>query len=592
MTRINRRFTRRAVVVGGAGLGVAGLASAAGWSVFGRNGNSTVPPTAVPTRSATAASTPVATALPEPRPTPSGELRVPLMRGFNLDTFDAARSGEQSLVEILGRTHSRLVAWHDTSTASLSGDLAAGWQQPAPGAIVFSLRPDAAWHERPELPGRAVDAHDVVAHLQRVVALAASGQAPLVQRAWDYASITRIEATDALTVVIATATPDPFLLQTLAGPFAFIQRPEVVPLLEADGNSLLTEHLSGSGPFMLDRQTEHGDLVLVPSPASHRAPRLAALYLRPAATGLDAFLARELDEFVARDRRDAAAASDAGMDLTGDTVFERTLLVSSMHVGSAPWKDENLRLALAAVLNRSQLADRIFGGRAVPAGLVPPSAVGFAHTPSELGAFPGYRRSHDDDIADARARLAAATAPDGPLTIDVPVIVDSLYAISAVIPALIGETLGLNAVIRPDSYVNIARRVTDGAYGNGAFATWLGWGPPVNNPDPSRALWETFHSSSASAQELGFQDPTIDPQLDRLATEFDLETRRAMVREIESALMTRAAGGILSWVQQQHDVFRQPYVSGPSPDAYELAANAHMLRVDVTHAAYPTGRPS
>jgi len=403
-------------------------------------------------------------------------------------------------------------------------------------------------------------------------------------------SIARVEATDPSTVVIQTHAPDPFILQALAGHFAFVQRAEAVPLLEADGNRLVTEHVAGSGPFILDGQSDNGDLVFSSFAGGHRRPLVAVTRVRPPATGLDAFLGREIDQFVARDRRDAENLQGSGHDMARFSIFEATPLISSMHVGSAPWSEENLRIAFTAALNRYELAERLFGSRAEVAGIVPPSASAFASLPADLASFPGYRLSYQDDLADARERFAAVNSPPGTLTIDVPVIIDSLYALSAIIPSMLREALGVDVVIRPDSYVSIARRVKAGEYGNGSFATWIGWGPPVSHPDPARPLIDTYRGDAATAREAGHVDAAVDRLLDALATEFDPVERGELIREIETTLLSRAAGGVMPWVQQRHDVFRQPYVSGPEPDSYGLAADSHALGVDVTHAAYPPGR--
>src|SRR5690606_5701312 len=97
------------------------------------------------------------TPTPEPTPTPTpqpprGELRLPFPRSRDIDTFDAPRSGERSLSDVLALTHSRLVAWRDTASATLAGDLATSWQQPDELTLILRLDARATWQDRSGMP--------------------------------------------------------------------------------------------------------------------------------------------------------------------------------------------------------------------------------------------------------------------------------------------------------------------------------------------------------------------------------------------------------------------------------------------------------
>jgi hypothetical protein len=119
-----------------------------------------------------------------------------------------------------------------------------------------------------------------------------------------------------------------------------------------------------------------------------------------------------------------------------------------------------------------------------------------------------------------------------------------------------------------DSYPNIAARAAAGEYGNGSAALWFGWGPPLASPDPSRSFIETYHSTSATAASLGFGDPAVDALLDRLSTEFDIDGRRSLTRDVSRILLETAGGGVLPWLLQRSELFRWARLSGPGKTAF------------------------
>lgn len=590
----NRRLSRRAAIGGGAAF-VAGLGALAVHRSWPSQSDE-APGHLAPAPEATVGADTEAVAGSTPAPAgdePRGFARLTSGGRLHFDTLDAVRTGEPSLVEVLGRTHSRLVSWAEPAAATLEGDLAESWERPDDRTWIFHLNPGANWHARPGLDGRAVESGDVQLHLQRVTEMAAAGQLQQAQRPWDYAPIESIESAGGHAIAITTSRPYPHLLAVLAGQFAFVQRPEAIPLLEQDGNTIVADHVSGSGPFRFDGKSSDGSLKFGIAGRTHHRPRLAEMAVAPAARDPDSFLARRTDEFIAFDRRDAAAvrATSNGHLAEELSVFDASSVVSPMHVGSPPWNDDNLRIAFSAALNRHELARRLFAGRAHPAGHVHPSVPAFALPEGELNSLPGYLPSFDDDAREARARWeAAAGAGLGPLTIDFPAIFDPLYSASSVVPGMLREVLGLDVIPRVESYPNIASRTGEGRYGNGDFATWFGWALAQPFPDPSLALIETFASASASAIEAGFASPDADRLTAALDETLPDDERVSLVRELDVALVSTAGGGVIPWLLQRHNVFRWPYLSRPAPSPFGIQHLDHRAAVDTGHGRYPPER--
>lgn len=560
-----RRITRRRALGGAVALGAAG-AGVAGLLVRGRDAKNAPPgpsPTASPALSATAAPT----ATPPPRY--GGTARFAAPSGFAFDTFDAQRSGEPSVVEVLGRTHSRLVQWVDFSRPLLGGDLAERWEQPDESTLVLRLDPRARWQDRWPQAGRGVTAGDCVASLLRALQLARDGGLPLAQRSWDYSTIAGAVATGANEITIRTARPDPFLLQTLAGRFAFVQAPEAVEAFSARWHELVPESVVGSGPFVLRGFDEGGALVFDAHGAMHSPRFLNGVKVSQPQSVAERFIAGELDEALVRDRRDAARIRAGQQEESQELArFEDSPVISTLNVGAPPWNNAQLRKALSAALNRTELASRLFGGRAVAAAPVAPALPAFSLAESEMVRFPGYRSRYEEDAREARVLWEAAGGPSlGPVTVDFPSIFDPLYSASSVVIAMLNEAIGTGQ-FRPavDSYVAISRKASEGRYGNGNAAFWFGWGPPIPGPDPARFLIENYSSGSRAAGASGFRDDAVARLLTRLGAEAGEAARRDLVMETQRTLLAMGGGGTIDWVQQRSEVFRRNTLGGrPAP---------------------------
>jgi peptide/nickel transport system substrate-binding protein len=578
-----RRVNRRKVVIGGlvgAGLATGGVA----WTLTGRGSGTTAIGTTVPT--------PVApTSEPAATSTPAGPIggvaRVVAPASFNFDTFDGQRTGEVSVAEVLGRTHSRLVTWTGFPDATVAGDLATAWEQPDANTWTFHLDPAARWQERAPLNGRALTANDVLKHFERTAALVAAGGLPQAQRGTDFGTIRRVTAPDSTTVVVETELPDPFLLDTLAGRFALIQAPEAVAAFADSWNEQRPEQVVGSGPFTFTGLTA-GVLRFASWPGGHRQAFVTGIEVSEPGRDVDAFVTRNVDEFLARDRRDTGAIrgkKDAGIGELDR--FEDSPVISSFSTGGAPWDNPGLRIAISSALNRTALATNLFGGRAAPSGPVSPATPGYALTESALAAFGGYRLDAASDAVDARARWAAAGGPAlGRVTVEFPSIFDPLYSASTVVTGMLNQVLGDQFRPAIDTYTSIAEKVAGGKYGNGRAAFWFGWGPPLRSPDPSREFVQAFDLRANGAGAAASQDPALTALFDRLPTEMDAARRASLVKECNQALLN-GGSAVIPWLLQRSELFRWNYLQRARPTPFWIQHLDAAVTVDAGRRGAP-----
>lgn len=536
---MSRRIQRRAFL-GASAAGVVAAAAGATGLFLQREDNvsqPTIPPDYLPPATPTTVPTPTS-------PRPGGSQTITAPGRLNFDTFDAQLTGESSVVEALGRTHSRLVQWDG---GSITGDLAARRESPDPQTLVLHLNPGARWQPKPPLNGRVVTADDVVANLTRAVAIAAGGKAPLAQRYHNYSTIASVDSPATGQVRVRLSRPDPFLLDTLASEFALVQAPEAVAAFAALWTKLDSDHVVGSGPWLFD--WTDGGLGFRAWRDGHQQPLLDELHVVEPADTVKRFVDGSLDEAIVFDRRDAAGLRSNASATFAGVRPQRELVMSSLFIGAPPWNNPGLVTALSDALNRQWLVDTLFGGRAEHAGPVPSALANNATPANLLATLPGYGAWSDMAGAGARARWEAAGGPGlGTVTVDFPSVFDPLYSASSIIVAQLNAVLGPQFRPAVETYTTISKRVLAGQYGTGRTSFWFGWGVPLSSPDSRRFVAETYAAGSPGQRTVGGQG----------------------VPNPEDALAIADAGfaGVLHWAHPYHEVFRKRLIAGPEPTAF------------------------
>ena len=476
-------------------------------------------------------------------PRVGGSQTIAAAARFNFDTFDAQRTGEPSVVEVLGRTHSRLLQWEN---GKLAGDLAGRWETPDEGALILHLNPAARWQPKAPLNGRAVTGADIVAHLERALELAKSDTAPRAQRSWAYGSIASVDSPGENTARIRLVRRDPFMLDTLASEFALVQAPEAVASFAALWPKQDSDHVVGSGPWLFDWADD--GLKFTAWREGHRKPLLDQLFVVEPKDAAQRFADGSLDEVTVFDRREAARLRT----IPGGTQTvrpQREVIMSSFFIGAPPWNQPELLAAFSSALNRQWLVKALFGGRAEACGPVPPALFTAPVRGADLSGLPGYGPWDDRAAADARRRWMAAGGPGlGPVVIDFPSVFDPLYSASSIVMDQLNLVLGPQFRAAVETYATISKRVVEGYYGRGRAATWFGWGPPMTSPDANRFVSEGYEPGSPGQRVVGGS---------------------GLAAPIDSKLVASAGfGGVLHWVLPVQDVFRKAGVSGPAPTPF------------------------
>ncbi len=408
-------------------------------------------------------------------------------------------------------------------------DLAQGVEQPEQTRYVFKLEKGIKWQNVAPLNGRAFSAEDVKYNFGRLAT-----DKPAFRMRTMFNMIDKVETPDADTVVVTTKFPyAPFLTNTA---FSWAK---VVPRELAEANALDTKAV-GTGPFILVSDfaaKKDSELVYKKNPDYFRQgrPFLDGFKLQiipDSATRFAKGLAGEVDLCgmitsqgvnVLKQQVDQYKAKFPDAQVVQTPGYASFLkMYFNMKANTPLAKDKRVRQALRHAINYDQLT-AIFSNIGRQTG---PIAYGNKDWDVGLDSLPKY------DLQKAKDLLAAAGVADG---FKVTTSVSPEYSGTTVAP-IVKQFLG---AIKVDVTVNtmdnaawIASAYRGVDYEMSSHADW-------SYDDPDRNLYDRFHSSG-SANNTHFSTPELDAKLEAQRREFDLEKRKAMVKEISLFLIDEA----------------------------------------------------
>ncbi len=379
--------------------------------------------------------------------------------------------------------------------------LADGWETPSDTRYVFQLRRGLRFSD-----GRALRAQDVAASLNAAITRR------WVNRDWLQA-IESVRALDDRRVEIKTSLPD------LALPYE-LPRGFVLPAQVLDQAPVPPV---GSGQYTLESRQPGREFVLARNPYYRGPPpavsRARFLVVPDADERLERLLRGELDvvdglaiERVAQLENDPRVRVYHGSG--------NRLLLLCMRVAGGPLSDPRLRQAIDRAIDRDELVDRVYGGRAeVAPQVIHPHVVG----------YDPERRPEKSDRALARALLARAGFPNGfEIRLDGP---NNRYAGDVELLDEVRRQLGLVGIrvtVAAADKVEFFALVDSG----GSNFHLLGWA--FDTGEAGDALAQLFHTPRTgllgTANAMGLADPELDALIDRARGSRGAEERAGLLR--------------------------------------------------------------
>jgi len=373
--------------------------------------------------------------------------------------------------------------------------LAERWENPDDARWRFRLRRNVRFHD-----GRPLTSEDVVASLER------ARRQPRLGWSSYLAAVTGVRALDPLTVEVTTEN-----LQTL-----FLTKLAFIMIVPRDAPSEITEPL-GTGPYRISWGPRHDRLLLHAFPGYWgRPPSEAEAEIsvgRPAHEAVAAPAGERADIVEVLDPAEAGPIEGS----PGYRLVSRPGVTTDylrLRVGSPPFSDRRVRVALHLALDREALVRRLLHGQGRAANQLVGPAV-FGHDPS----LPPALR----DLPRARQLLADAGFPGG---LDVEIEFRRGRDVDEIVRQL--AEAGIRARPRARPWNELMQRALAGQ-----VALYYG-GMMASSGDSSEVLESLLRSSGSLAPDagtaMGYSNRELDELIETAARQPRMVDRRATLQ--------------------------------------------------------------
>ena len=506
--KLQRRLVSRRRVLVGAGAGTLGVA-AAGLVGCGDDGESNQ-------------TAPVTGAAKEPQR--GGTLLSLLSSGP--PHLDPVLNSSAGTVTAIMPVYSRL--WKPVAKAgvdpwdwTLDPDIAVKLEQPDKTTYIYKLRQGMKWHDRPPLNGRTLVAEDVVYSIRRAL------DVPQSAIKGEFALIDSLRAIDPQTVELKAKEPFAPLNGKLGGKQMWITPREVV---EQKGD--VKEVAIGSGPFILDSYTPNVGLEYSRNPAYYGSPmpyadKLTQSIIADESAAESGFTTGKLDTYSVSDRRafdrlarNMSDMQSVGTDSTGHYFYFRC--------DRPPANDVRVRQAFALTMDYEGLSKAFTSGEGRIDTVVPQAQKEWAVPPSQWGE--GAKYHSKPDIAEAKKLLEAAGYGAG---VEIEMYYSTSFARTRQTESFMqamaagAEKAGFRPKLRPEEYAVYAQRIQ----GTSEYSGMLHL-PAAQYPDADDYVF-TYLYPGARRFASFYKDPEMEALILKQRQEFDTETRKKIVIEIE-----------------------------------------------------------
>jgi len=382
----------------------------------------------------------------------------------------------------------------------------------------FKLRPNVTFHD-----GKPMTSADVAASVKRITDPKTGS--PLASR---FTVIDAVETPDAGTVVFKLKEPSAPLLSQLAQ----------LSILPAEPGVDLGRRTVGTGPFKLARWVPDTYLQLDKHAGywDQGLPKLASVKFNivPDATarqtGLSGGTYHLLPVVDAATAQALANRPNVKVEQTLDLAY--TLV--GLNTSKPPFDNAKVREAVNTAIDRGQIVQAVYFGKAQPAGPVSPALTDWAVPTTEFACY-------KPDPAKARQLLqeAGLSAPVK-FTMNVIGTVPAAVEAAQVVQAQLGQA-GFQVELNVQEQ---GRFIQDWRNANfDAFASLNG-----GNVDPDDYLYRTFRTGG-STNVFKFSDPQLDSLLDRARATSDKGQRQALYRQAQTALACQGPVAHLAYGQ-------------------------------------------
>lgn len=391
--------------------------------------------------------------------------------------------------------------------------LAERWEQPDPLTLIFHLRNGVKFHD-----GRDLTSRDVVWTIDSM-----RNGVVITPKASAYASIDRIEATDAHTVVFHLKRADNFLLTNLST--------GAMGIVPYGSGREFWRHPIGTGPFRFISQQIDQDVLVERNPLSwHDVPRIERVRFSVVPDAITESLELEkgsADVAINSLPMDALSVLARRPDLQIQDSGGTEVQYLAFNLRDSLLKDVRLRQAIACAIDRPLIIKTLLGGHAqIALNLLPVSHWAWADNVDQYNFDPARSRRLLDQAGYApgangvRFHVTMKTSTDEDTRLLAVVLQQQL--------AKVGIALDLRSFEFATFYSDVTR---------GAFQIYsLRWIGGNEQPDIFTYVFASKSFSPKGANRGHYSNPRLDTLLDDAASSEDLAKRRADYVEAQQIL--------------------------------------------------------
>ena len=433
--------------------------------------------------------------------------------------------------------------------------------------IIYNIKPNVHWQDKPPLNGRQFVAEDAAFGLARF------GQ-DNPEFVWTdrYASVDQFDVPDELTLHIKAKEPFAPLLSAVSEIQALMVSRDAVEAFGDDGIASNIEAAIGTGSMQLVSREADVETVLERNPNYFREglpyiDEWRMPWILDPAQRIAQYVAGKFD-FLALPWSGSGAENDTLRSQIGEEDYTTLNMLATwgvqtwFHTKVEPYTDARVRKALHLATDREQLA-AIFPGQFGIGGVICAAIAPYGKTVDELRQLPGFRSGdlREQDLAEARQLLdASGYDPESvpPMSTNN---VGGHLAMEAMQQnfAAIGFDVVLEAV--PDNENQARRRA-------GEFSLLTQGHGGSGDPDN---LFNDLHTTGG--QNYGeFSDPEIDSLLEKGRRTFGVENREPIYDEIQTKLLEEHVPRIW-WSWGAPEVLYRPWLKGYRRNNSSTAAN-------------------
>lgn len=454
---------------------------------------------------------------------------------------------------------------YDLRTFDVEPELAQRWEQPSQIEYLFTLQPSVKWQNKPPVNGRSLTVDDIVFSLNR-----ARSPDPQYQHRSLFVTVDKIEAIDKTTARITTKTPDATLLSNLSGDGLLTLAPEVV---ERAGRFTTPDMAIGTGPFVVRSIEENVGAEYVRNPDYWKPGRpyldeVRTRHFENEQPAYAAFLAGQLDIARLPGTEVKNYIARQGPGYAPDWHKDMTFNFATPNVTARPMDDVRVTRALRLLIDHDEFKTawaEVWFGRGRHASILPTGLEAWDLAEEEYARQIFWKQPKDEAVREALQLLSAAGfTRENPLRFELSV----LQSPTTTSPA--GQLLqaqwrrlGQGVVDTSIREFEIAQALQIQARGTFTYGVW-GLSGAANDPD---SWLSVLYHSNGSRNRMQLKDPKLDAMIDRQRATFDIQQRRAAIREIVVYMAENSPGVIFS---------NRYYLNAVKPKVREYAPEFHL----------------